>query len=549
MATVLLDSPEPSREDVSRSQAADARPRVAGSQEAPSKGFTILLLAVLAAYVGGFVYATGDCFVDDAYIGFQYLRNWIAGDGFVFNVGDPAVEGVTNIGWLLLLAPFAAAGGPMFAAKAVGLALVLCVLALTHWLGRALAARSESMAELSGLALVPVVLLATSFDFVYFSVAGMETALLAAVLLLMAWVALRRPGSLWLPVIGTYAFLVHPETVLVYPFYCLLSLTAPNVDVRRLLLGNLVLAALLGTVTGVRYAVFHDVVPNTFHSKPSDWSQIVAGGYGILMGRSQNIPFPITGWLALPVLALGYVRLRRLAPGAAAMLGAITLSGFAFAVYSPPDWTQMARYFAPYLPAVLIVFWAGLIDLTERLLRRASQSTVPALVRLGVTAVLVLTGLFYGSAKMAAMESFPGYILSGRNLVGPSIWIRDHLPDGATVASRRIGALAYYSRKRVFDYTYGLPDRQVAGLVADIGHRIDLPTDPALAPLWKARSPDYLLEDRHVIDLILSDTGGSDRRFAIHGRWYRVAQRFPIGRDQQWLLAERIVPERPESGG
>ncbi len=41
---------------------------------------------------------------DDAFITFRYARNFLAGNGMVFNPGD-AVEGITNLGWALLLTP------------------------------------------------------------------------------------------------------------------------------------------------------------------------------------------------------------------------------------------------------------------------------------------------------------------------------------------------------------------------------------------------------------------------------------------------------------
>ena len=41
------------------------------------------------------------------------------------------------------------------------------------------------------------------------------------------------------------------------------------------------------------------------------------------------------------------------------MLAAVCSTGLMFAVYSPPDWTALPRYFAPYLPAALILLWAG----------------------------------------------------------------------------------------------------------------------------------------------------------------------------------------------
>ncbi len=500
----------------------------------------LVLLGLVFAYILCFAWQTRHYFVDDAYTGLQYLRNLLSGEGFVLCAGQPAVEGVTNIGWLLCLAPLAALVPPTLAAKAAGLALLLIVLALTLQLGRDLSARRAQPESLADLDIVPVVLLVSSFDFVYFSLAGMETASLAAVLLVMARVGLRRPASLWLPVLGTFAFLIHPEAVIVYPVYLLLLLRSSVASERRLCLGGLLLAALVAAVTAIRYAYFQDVVPNTFYSKPSSLSQVVAGGRDFLLGRNVNLPFAITGWFALPVLTVGYLGLRRRVPAAAAMLAAVITTGLVFSIYCPPDWTQMARYFAPYLPAALVLLWVGVIQTMQHLLPRRSQATMRGVAAVAVVVLLVVTETSHGKAEMATMETFPGYVLASERLVEPSLWVRDHLPPQATIATRRIGTLAYHSQRPVFDYAFGLPDRQVARLVAAAGCRFDDPNHPALAAVWRETAPDYLLEDADVMHRIISQAGGTPQRFAIHGLPYRVIRSFRIGVEAEWVLAQRL---------
>ena len=203
------------------------------SPTTPSKRFTWAVFALLVVHVVYFAYRTRACFIDDAYIDLQYLRNLLAGHGFVFHPGGPAVEGVTNVGWLLCLMPFAVVFEPTVAAKLLGLALLLLAFWLTFRLGIRLAAENDQRHRpIAGLAIVPLVLLLSSFDFLYFSLAGMETALLAVVLLSMAWLAMRRPDSLWLPVLGAFAFLVHPEAIVVFPLYTLLVLETARADVN-----------------------------------------------------------------------------------------------------------------------------------------------------------------------------------------------------------------------------------------------------------------------------------------------------------------------------
>ena len=501
------------------------------------------VLVILSACVVATAFGTREYFIDDAFIGFQYVRNLLAGHGFVYWPGDAPVEGATNIGWLLTLAPLCTIAEPTVVAKLAGLALVLMTMILTVCLGQQLAVKVARPEDSCSLIFFPVLMLVVSFDFLYFSLSGMETALLATILMLMACAALGRPRSMLLPALGAFAFLVHPEAVAVYPFYAALGWLRSKDDRRALAIGCGIFVGLLGGVTAVRFAYFHDVVPNTFHSKPSDLGLAVENAYAFLMGQNTNVAFPVTGWLAIPVLLLGYRRLRRAAPATADMLAAICSAGLLFAIYSPPDWSVLPRYFAPYLPAALILLWAGLTEAVWLLwganMRPHTGQTVTAVVALA----LVLTSVFDGRAKMARMDDFPGYVLAGKNLVEPAVWMRDHLPADATIATRRIGALAYYTRRNVFDYTYGLPEPEVARLVAQHGRRFDTPTDPALAPLWRDRAPGYLLEDGAMIDYIVSQAGGARERFSIHGIDYRVVKQFPIGREVQWVLAQRIAPE------
>jgi hypothetical protein len=552
-------------------------PRSGGSKTA--RGALAILVVALSAWA----YYTRDCFVDDAFIGFQYIENLLAGHGLTFHPGDEPVEGVSNIGWLLLLAPISTVVKPTVAAKCLGLTLLLASLAATMMLGTNLTMREERMASLAiakpqaaersacwggsstatptyqlygfGLTLVPMILLASSFEFIYFSLAGMETSLLAGVLLLMACVAMRSPCSTSLPLLGAFAFLVHPEAAAVYPLFAALSWIRGPVDRRRLIVGGIVFLVAVGAMTAARFAYFGDFVPNTFHSKPSGLRLAVENSYGLLMGHNTNVAFPITGWLAIPLLVLGYWRLRRSSAGAADMLAATCGVGLMFAVYSPPDWTSLPRYFAPYLPAALILLWSGLTETAKGVWLVVEHASPQAVCQEGaasargvrsvlfvVALLLVVTAVFNTRNKMSQLETFPGYVMAGRNLVGPAEWMCEHLPADATIATRRIGALAYYSHRNVFDYTYGLPDPEVARLVGRRGERFDMPTDPDLADVWRARAPAYFLEDAVTLNYILSQTGGVRERFSIHGAEYRVVREFPIGCDAKWVLARCQTP-------
>ena len=71
---------------------------------------------------------------DDAFISFRYARNWVEGNGLVWNAGE-AVEGYTNFLWVVVMAAGLGAGvAPEELSIVLGVASGLAVLALV--LGR-----------------------------------------------------------------------------------------------------------------------------------------------------------------------------------------------------------------------------------------------------------------------------------------------------------------------------------------------------------------------------------------------------------------------------
>ena len=57
---------------------------------------------ILAAFVAHAVWLR--CIAEDAYITFRFARNVAEGHGFVWNPGEPPVEGFTNFLWVVISA-------------------------------------------------------------------------------------------------------------------------------------------------------------------------------------------------------------------------------------------------------------------------------------------------------------------------------------------------------------------------------------------------------------------------------------------------------------
>ncbi len=482
--------------------------------------------------------------VDDAYIGFRYIDNLLHGRGLVFNPGE-RIEGVTNIGWLLTLSPFAAILGAPLAAKLAGAFLLIA----TACLAGAIAWRLCDAGSRLPMAAAATILVMTQFDLTYFALTGMETGLIAFLLLLALWFGLddRRPSLV--AVIAAAAFTVRPEAVLAYPLALLIGALARSIDMKALATRAAIFAGLALAVTAARYLYFGDVVPNTFHAKQG------AGGWLAMLDASApariNIPFPFGGLFAAGILLIGAAAVWRRAAGAGALAAGIVAAGYVFARYAPPDWTGTGRYFAPYVPAAAILMLAG-CTFIERRLRPDGGGPWATFLLAGVVA---LAGIVATNAQSSPkrLAGFPGYVMTTEPLQEAVRWIRDNTPADAVIATRRIGLVAYGSGRRVWDYSLGLTDREITALARARGRRFWSPADPGLEAVWAARSPQYLLEDGDVIAKVLEETGGSPDRFTLHGLAYRILASFPVGERRteglfgretkaiRWTLAERLT--------
>lgn len=482
--------------------------------------------------------------MDDAYIGYRYVANLLAGRGFVFNPGE-RVEGVTNAGWLLVLTPFAAVLGPPLAGKLLGALSLAAVAGLTSAVTWRLGPSHPVLAVLAAA------LVLAQFDLAYFSLTGMETGFTALLLLLVVWLGFRERPVYAMSIVSGVVYLVRPEAALVYPLALALMSATGRLEVKRLLWHGVGFAAPIAAATVARYAYFGALLPNTFDAKSG------ATGEGLVaillpsLAAPVNLPFPFTGLFVLLPLAAGLWCGFRHAPRATALAAGVLATGFLFARYAAPDWTGTGRYFAPFLPVGIAVLLAG----GQWIERRLTGGPRPW-ATIALACLMLLAGGFdtLFRSHPQRLERFPGYVLTALPLRAPAEWIRDNLPADALVASRRIGALAYFGERPVFDYANGLTDREVARRIRAKGERFWSPADPRLADLWQARRPDFLLEDSDVIDKLVAEVGGSADLFRIHGMAYRVIRRFPIGlrrtdglfgkelRPIDWTLAQRIEP-------
>lgn len=181
----------------------------------------LLVLAVLFSVAGHlfFFRLTAQLFsftIDDAYITFRYAKNLAAGWGPTYNPGLPPVEGYTTFLWMLAMTLPHFVGVNVATFSKVVAVLTLCGTFLLTGLLTFDVSRSRRVEMRLFFAAFAGFILASLPISAVHAVSGMETALFALLVSLLAWCVARgvTDGSrllFWSPLIGLLTGLTRPE--------------------------------------------------------------------------------------------------------------------------------------------------------------------------------------------------------------------------------------------------------------------------------------------------------------------------------------------------
>jgi hypothetical protein len=398
--------------------------------------------------------------VDDALISARYATNFARGAGYRFNAHGASTDGVTPLGWPLLLAPFASHGplAALLAAKILGVvAWTIAAAVLAVAIDRVDGKRARYAALL---------LLAASAPLGAWSVAGMETGLVIALAGLAAGTG-RLGHSRASAAFAGISAAMRPEMI---PWAAIVSVAPPprgsaaasRPPWDRLLRSALALGPPLA-VALTRLAIFGRAAPLSILAKPSD--EMLGARYALAC-------FLLTGPLAL-IAPLAW---RRLDGFARVLLLSIGVHFAAIAV-AGGDWMPLSRLVAPVLPAVALV---------------AAEIAAVADLRLTAARMLVaLAGEIFQVVKVG-----PAAAHVTRDRLALIEELRGPLAGAKVIAALDIGWLGAATDATIVDLA-GLTDPRIAVLPG--GH-----TSKAI--------PAQLLEARGVDTLVLQVREGEARR-------------------------------------
>ena len=498
--------------------------------------YLILPLTILLIMFLSFLMRT--MIMDDAYIALRYADNLLSGEGLVFNPGE-RIEGIVNTGWILFIIPFIHILGPVLAVKILGFILVFITLYLLY--------KISSVFEENQLDIIPILIIllsSTQLDYILFSFIGMETALMSSLLFIIVWMVLKNKSMIWIAIICSFLFLVHPEGILVYPLARFFLIFTGDAW-KRMIKADFIYLILIFLYSFARFLYYGSFIPNTFYAKGSSFKTILTNLYQIGTEMSTAFPTLFSSIFVLIIMAFGIFSIFRIHKQTAAFMGAIVLAGYGFSVYAPTDWSGMARYFAPYIPLAILVMWRGISFLLISLEGKFSWiKKFQKVIIIGLFLAMIIPSFARIDyfLKPENIEQYPGFVLSSQSLLEPIDWIKENTSPDSIIACRRIGALAFYSKRYIFDHIFGLTDPTIA---RGDGSTIALIIDATIGEHWRRKSPDYYLEDRFRIELLLSLTGETESSFHIQGIEYSLIKSFVIGKhpdgsDIEWCLCKKI---------
>ncbi|MFN8549500.1 MAG: tetratricopeptide repeat protein [Candidatus Eisenbacteria bacterium] len=392
--------------------------------------------------------------LDDPWIHLTYARNLALHHSFSYFPGDHTGGGSTAPLYTLLLSL-----GFLFTRHEKGLSFLLGLLFQGGFLAVSwLWARRKLGDAIWASAFVLLVGLDPRIGML--AISGMETSLFLFLIASAFWARAERRDRLFGLALGL-AVWVRPDALILCGVFAIAGLLDRDASSRPEKLPTWAPAL---AVTLLLYFVFNlttsgAILPNTFAAKHAYY---VTPKLTFLKGDVRECFLSYSFWGLTPLFAIAAAReVGRLLSRKASLLRAelgwalgLTLAYLLLLPFAH----RFGRYLAPALPAVALLGLSLLKDGAARLLGEGKKTAVRWNRPSGVAAGLVLLALvaipLLSLGRSAAQYAgICEYHRDRHEKCGR--WLKENTPPDAVIATHDVGAIAYYSERRVVD-TVGL---------------------------------------------------------------------------------------------
>ncbi len=370
----------------------------------------------------------------------------------MWNIGEPPVQGFTNLGWTLYMGflhlfPFPASKISL-ALMLTSTVILLANIVTVHGIASALAPESDYAP------LLAAIVTAFYFPLVFWSLRGMEVGLLTLLINLALWLAFSKKHPAWAGAALGLAVLVRVDAalaaavVLAYLFFK---------DGRRATLPLLMVGLTLAAIFYFQQSYFGDFLPATYYHKMTGYSLVERARHGLLI----FLQFASRDVLA-PVLfaAAGIFFYKQFTPETF-LLAAVFLVQCAYSIYvggdyAEPETNAANRFITQGMPALLILF-AGVASRVLSELRNRSALRINPAISLSIIILIIISG----EPWMMTIADSPPLLKADIRRVKLGLHIAQNTDPQAVIAVHAAGQIPYYAERKTIDLL-GLNDLTVA---------------------------------------------------------------------------------------
>ncbi len=456
---------------------------------------------------------------DDAYTSFRYAKNFVEGEGLVFNEGE-RVEGYTNFLWVMMLSVFQSMDIELETASQV-MSLIFGTAAIwfTFLLARLLIGNGESKIFYPIIHLLPPFLVSYSAPMMYWSVSGMETSLFITLTLLTIFLFCNREkreffGYPFIAVSFLNSF-VRPEGIFIFILLCLFDYLAiryklyPNISHDSIRYLNkkrvseiFVYIILIFTYITFRLAYYGYLLPNTFYAKTDFSTQFLVRGFNYFLEFVRNnLLFGLL--LVLPAFAY------RNSKHHVIFFYYFILINFTAIIFIGGDVLPIYRFFLPFLPIVFVFSIKGilsLVDLVNSNLKILKATIV--IIMITITTIYGITNYQEQLPFVIEKRSYETGLVKKMKICAEWVEARSVNQNRITVALSTIGSFSFNTNARIIDIV-GLANEYIAHNPKEVKG-----IDEELPVLWKERhyNAEYVLNQKP--DYIIFPAGARPTAFA-----------------------------------
>lgn len=444
---------------------------------------------------------------DDSYISFRFVKNFVQGNGLVFNPGE-RVEGYTNLLWVLILSIFYAMkmnieSISQYLSMGFGILVLFQTYKISSLVEIKETAKKGKASQSTAAYLfnfIPVFLMVLTGAYNFWAISGMETCMFMAYVLAGIFYYIKNKNSdspnYLFALFIFLASLTRPEGLY---FFGLIMIHKVIISIKENKAGflkdifskkNLITYGVYIIPTGLfilwRLSYYGYPFPNTYYAKTGFSSAYFEAGWTYFKNFFEA--YMLYGIVfALPLFLLrkkeNFFEI--------SLMYLLTIAYSVYIILVGGDVLKQFRFFLPILPLIYILFGKFLEDIAYQIKNKSSSGSLNLGLSLALGVSILIGIVNYNSQKEAIkkdVETENGLV---EKMKMAGAWFnkkQTQLGRPLVLAATTIGAVSYFSDVIVIDML-GLTDETIA-------HKpLQVPEVSALPLNWKERkyNAEYVL--------------------------------------------------------